>query len=48
MVHAMGQKSISICRLAMVAAQGVASGTPMMVGSRLLQGWLTASGIPWV
>jgi PAT family beta-lactamase induction signal transducer AmpG len=48
MVHAMGQKLISIRRLAMVAAQGVTSGTPMMVGSRLLQGWLTASGIPWV
>lgn len=42
----MGQKSISVRRLAMVAAQGVASGTPLMVGSRLLQGWLTASGVP--
>ncbi len=30
----------------MVSAQGVASGTPLMVGSRLLQGWLTASGVP--
>jgi len=25
---------------------GVASGTPLMVGSKLLQGWLTASGVP--
>jgi len=29
-----------------VAAQGVASGTPYMVGSRLLQGWLAASNVP--
>ena len=29
-----------------VAAQGVASGTPYMVGSKLLQGWLTASNVP--
>jgi len=29
-----------------VGAEGVASGTPYMVGSKLLQGWLTASGIP--
>jgi PAT family beta-lactamase induction signal transducer AmpG len=29
-----------------VAAQGVASGTPYMVGSRLLQGWLSASQVP--
>jgi PAT family beta-lactamase induction signal transducer AmpG len=29
-----------------VAAQGVASGTPYMVGSKLLQGWLTASAVP--
>jgi PAT family beta-lactamase induction signal transducer AmpG len=33
-------------RLLAVGAQGVASGTPYMVGSKLLQGWLTASGIP--
>jgi len=33
-------------RLAAVAAQGVASGTPLMVGTKLLQGWLTASGVP--
>jgi PAT family beta-lactamase induction signal transducer AmpG len=33
-------------RLIAVTAQGVASGTPLMVGSKLLQGWLTASGIP--
>jgi PAT family beta-lactamase induction signal transducer AmpG len=29
-----------------VAAEGVASGTPYMVGTKLLQGWLTASGVP--
>ena len=33
-------------RLLVVTAEGVASGTPLMVGSRLLQGWLTASGVP--
>jgi PAT family beta-lactamase induction signal transducer AmpG len=33
-------------RLVAVAAEGVASGTPLMVGSKLLQGWLTASGVP--
>ncbi|MCT4363456.1 MULTISPECIES: AmpG family muropeptide MFS transporter [Synechococcaceae] len=33
-------------RLVAVAAQGVASGTPYMVGSRLLQGWLAASNVP--
>jgi PAT family beta-lactamase induction signal transducer AmpG len=33
-------------RLTAVAAQGVASGTPYMVGTRLLQGWLTATGVP--
>ncbi|MEB3262808.1 MAG: MFS transporter [Synechococcus sp.] len=33
-------------RLTAVAAEGVASGTPLMVGSKLLQGWLTASGVP--
>jgi PAT family beta-lactamase induction signal transducer AmpG len=33
-------------RLAAVAAQGVASGTPYVVGTKLLQGWLTASGVP--
>ena len=33
-------------RLVTVMAQGVASGTPLMVGSKLLQGWLTASGVP--
>jgi PAT family beta-lactamase induction signal transducer AmpG len=42
----MNQNTVSIRRLAMVASQGMASGTPLMVGSRLLQGWLTASGIP--
>jgi PAT family beta-lactamase induction signal transducer AmpG len=29
-----------------VGALGVASGTPYMVGTKLLQGWLTASGVP--
>jgi len=33
-------------RLLAVGAEGVASGTPLMVGSRLLQGWLAASGVP--
>jgi hypothetical protein len=33
-------------RLAAVAALGVASGSPYMVGTKLLQGWLTTSGIP--
>jgi MFS transporter, PAT family, beta-lactamase induction signal transducer AmpG len=33
-------------RLTAVAAQGVASGTPYMVGTKLLQGWLTATGVP--
>lgn len=33
-------------RLVAIAAEGVASGTPYMVGSKLLQGWLTASGVP--
>jgi MFS transporter, PAT family, beta-lactamase induction signal transducer AmpG len=33
-------------RLVVVTAEGVASGTPLMVGSKLLQGWLTASGVP--
>ena len=32
-------------RLTAVTAEGVASGTPLMVGSKLLQGWLTASGV---
>ena len=29
-----------------MGAVGVASGTPLMVGSKLLQGWLAASGVP--
>jgi len=29
-----------------VGAEGVASGVPLMVGSKLLQGWLTASQVP--
>jgi len=29
-----------------VAAQGVASGAPYMVATKLLQGWLTACGVP--
>lgn len=33
-------------RLLAVGAQGVASGTPYMVGTKLLQGWLTAAGVP--
>jgi PAT family beta-lactamase induction signal transducer AmpG len=33
-------------RLLAVSAEGVASGTPYMVGTKLLQGWLTASGVP--
>ena len=33
-------------RLVAVTAQGVASGTPYMVGSKLLQGWLAASNVP--
>ena len=33
-------------RLAAVAALGVASGSPYVVGTKLLQGWLTTSGIP--
>ncbi len=33
-------------RLLAVGAEGVASGTPYMVGSKLLQGWLSSSGIP--
>jgi PAT family beta-lactamase induction signal transducer AmpG len=33
-------------RLMAVSAQGVASGTPYMVGTKLLQGWLTATGVP--
>ena len=33
-------------RLIAVSAEGVASGAPLMVGSRLLQGWLAASGVP--
>ncbi len=33
-------------RLVAVTAEGVASGAPLMVGSKLLQGWLTASGVP--
>lgn len=33
-------------RLWTVGAEGVASGVPLMVGSKLLQGWLTASQVP--
>ncbi|MEB3331727.1 MAG: MFS transporter [Synechococcaceae cyanobacterium] len=33
-------------RLLAVSAEGVASGTPYMVGTKLLQGWLAASGVP--
>jgi len=33
-------------RLVAVAAEGVASGAPYMVGTKLLQGWLSATGVP--
>jgi hypothetical protein len=33
----------SLHRLVAVTAEGVASGAPYMVGSKLLQGWLTAT-----
>ena len=33
-------------RLTAVTAEGVASGAPLMVGSKLLQGWPPASGVP--
>ncbi|MBM5800980.1 MAG: AmpG family muropeptide MFS transporter, partial [Cyanobacteria bacterium K_DeepCast_35m_m2_023] len=33
-------------RLVAIAAEGVASGAPYMVATKLLQGWLTASGVP--
>ena len=33
-------------RLVAVAAEGVASGAPLNVGSKLLQGWLKDSGVP--
>ena len=33
-------------RLLAVGAEGVASGTPYMVGTQLLKGWLTATGVP--
>ncbi|NDG75106.1 MAG: MFS transporter [Synechococcaceae bacterium WB8_1B_136] len=36
----------TVRRLVAVSAEGVASGTPLMVGSKLLQGWLAASGVP--
>ncbi|MEA5423514.1 MULTISPECIES: AmpG family muropeptide MFS transporter [unclassified Synechococcus] len=36
----------TVRRLVAVSAEGVASGAPLMVGSKLLQGWLTASGVP--
>lgn len=32
-------------RLVAVAAEGVASGSPLNIGSKLLQGWLSASGV---
>ena len=40
------RSSGTLRRLVAVSAEGVASGAPLMVGSRLLQGWLTASGVP--
>jgi MFS transporter, PAT family, beta-lactamase induction signal transducer AmpG len=39
-------RSGTMRRLLAVSAEGVASGTPLMVGSKLLQGWLAASGVP--
>ena len=36
----------SIRRLGAVTAEGFASGAPYMVGTKLLQGWLTVSGVP--
>jgi PAT family beta-lactamase induction signal transducer AmpG len=33
-------------RIFTVGAEGLASGVPLMVGSKLLQGWLTASQVP--
>jgi PAT family beta-lactamase induction signal transducer AmpG len=33
-------------RLLAVGGEGFASGIPYMVGTKLLQGWLTASGVP--
>lgn len=41
-----GRDDPSWRRLSAVAAQGVASGTPYMVGTKLLQGWLSATGVP--
>ena len=41
-----GTRAGTARRLVAVTAEGVASGTPLMVGSKLLQGWLTASGVP--
>lgn len=41
-----GRDGPSWRRLTAVAAEGVASGTPYMVGTKLLQGWLTATGVP--
>ena len=38
--------SDSTRRILAVSAQGVGSGVPYMVGTKLLQGWLTASGVP--
>lgn len=42
----LSRPSGTLRRLVAVTAEGVASGAPLMVGSRLLQGWLTASGVP--
>ena len=40
------RSAAALHRLVTVGAEGVASGTPYMVGSKLLQGWLTATGVP--
>ena len=45
-IRSAGSRSATARRLVAVTAEGVASGTPLMVGSKLLQGWLTASGVP--
>ena len=33
-------------RLVAVAAEGLASGAPLNMGGKLLQGWLASSGVP--
>jgi MFS transporter, PAT family, beta-lactamase induction signal transducer AmpG len=45
-IRSAGSRAGTARRLVAVTAEGVASGTPLMVGRKLLQGWLTASGVP--